>query len=136
MTNFANYVAMIVLACFPGLLLLKVGALHATKPKRPQQFVYTGQASLPDGDRVGLFLPRIPVALGLQSKSGSRVFTVGEILHCEPFQEEAQLFRKDATGAMESVTSTSQFLNCGPPFAGAPDRILGVVGIQWRDKED
>jgi len=71
-------------------------------------------------------------ALGLQSKSGSRVLTVGDVLHCQPFVEQSEVFRKTPSGEFESASESQEFLNCGSPAPGEPDRILAIVGIQWR----
>lgn len=113
--------------------ILAVALPVPQKPTRPQQLVYESQTSLANGERAGIFVPANAVALGLQSKSGSRVLTIGEILHCRPFVEPAEVFRKTATGAIEASAVSQEFLNCGPPAPGEPDRILAIVGIQWRE---
>jgi hypothetical protein len=96
----------------------------AQKPTHPQQLVYVSQATLPNGQRVGIFLPSLPIALGMQSKSGSRVLVVGDVLTCQPFTETEQLAERGIT---------TELVNCGPPAPGEPDRILAIVGIQWRE---
>jgi len=98
----------------------------------PQQLVYQAQGSLPDGTRIGIFLPAVPIALGIQSKSGPRVMTVGDIFRCKPFDEQTEAFRKTANGTFEPSNAHQQLLNCGPMIPGGADRILAVVGIQWR----
>lgn len=101
----------------------------------PQQLVYIEQAQIQGGGRVGVFLPAIPVALGLQSKSGSKILAIGDVLNCRPVQDdETELFRKAANGILEPVNGHQQLLNCGPPRPGEPDRILAIIGIQWRAK--
>jgi hypothetical protein len=107
------------LFCGAGFALASV--TPQIKP-RPQQLVYQSQATLPNGERVGIFLPAKPVALGLQSKSGSRVLVVGDILHCAPFFETEQFGDRGVT---------TEMMNCGPRVAGEPDRILAIAGIQW-----
>jgi hypothetical protein len=116
-----------------GIAPLLAMVVVAQKPAHPQQLVYVSQASLANGARVGIFLPANPVALGLQSKSGSRVLTIGDVLNCRPFVEQTEVFRKTPAGALETGSESQEFLNCGPPRPGEPDRILAIVGIQWRE---
>jgi hypothetical protein len=109
-----------------------LAAMPAAVQIGPQQLVYQAQSALADGTRVGIFLPAFPVALGLQSRSGPRVLTIGDILRCKPFDEEIEMYRKAANGQFEPFNGHQQLLNCGPMTAGGADRILAVVGIQWR----
>jgi hypothetical protein len=112
-----------------------LAALALTAPVVPrQQLLFESQLSLPNGERVAIFLPSIPVALGLQSKSGERILTIGELLNCQPFDEEVHAFRKSANGELEPFTSHTELLNCGPPSPGGIDRIFVVVGMQWRTR--
>lgn len=101
---------------------------------KPQQFLFQAQLTLPSGEHVSVFLPTIPVAIGVQSKSGSRVLVIGDLLHCRPFLEETPMFQKAANGDLEPFNVHEQMLNCGPPAPGEPDRILAIIGIQWRDR--
>jgi hypothetical protein len=114
-------------------LLAPIAALSATQTFHPQQLLYQAQSTLANGERVGIFLPAIPVALGLQSKSGSRVLVIGDLLHCVPFEEKLELFRKTPGGDFEAFTTRQELLNCGPPAPGGVDRILAVVGIRWNE---
>lgn len=100
--------------------------------QRPQQLVYESQTTLSNGQRAGILMPNSPIALGVQSRSGSRVMVVGDILRCEPFVNTIEVMRKNDAGELEPATSFEQLLNCGPPAPGEPDRILSIVGIQWR----
>ncbi len=77
-------------------------------------------------------MPGTPIGLGLQSKSGPTVLTVGDILHCKPFDEEVEMYRKAADGGFERSNGHRELLNCGPMTPGGADRILAVVGIEWR----
>ena len=110
-------------------------ALAATLPKatvHPQQLVYQSLGSLTDGTRVGIFVPSIPIALGLQSKNGPRVLTIGDILRCTPYDEEVEMYRKGLDGSFERSNGHQELLNCGPMIPGGPDRVLTVVGIAWQ----
>lgn len=117
-----------------GFFILALGAIAAARPAEmhPQQLVYQSQGSLANGTRVGFFLPAVAVALGLQSKSGPRVMTIGDLLICKPFDEATEVLRKMADGQMETLTVHQQLLNCGPLSPGGEDRVLAIVGIQWR----
>jgi hypothetical protein len=109
-------------------------AMSATVDIPPQQLVYESQATLPGGARVGIVVPNFPVALGVQSMSGPRAMVVGQILRCKPFEEITEIFVKTATGEMQSMNDHHQLLNCGKLTPDGEDRILMVVGIQWREK--
>lgn len=111
----------LILLAMVGALFQLVGKVIAA-PIGPQQLVYQSQATLPNGQRVGIFVPAKPVALGMQSKSGSRVLVIGDVLHCAPFTETQQI---------GDISVTTQLMNCGPPAPGQPDRILQIVGLQW-----
>jgi len=100
----------------------------------PQQLLYQQQLTLATGEHVAIFLPTIPIAIGVQSKSGSRVLTIGELVHCRPFLEITPMQKIAANGDIEGFNVHEQMLNCGPPAPGEDDRILAIIGIQWRDR--
>ncbi|HEV1992485.1 MAG TPA: hypothetical protein VGR34_06440 [Candidatus Dormibacteraeota bacterium] len=102
-------------------------------PPKPQQLLFQAQATLPSGEHVSIFLPTIPIGIAVQSKSGSRVLTIGELVHCRPIVESMPMLRKAANGDLEPFNMHEMLLNCGPPAPGEPDRIMAIVGIQWRD---
>ncbi len=130
------------------MLILALGAAFTAAPRAapalagakeieavfPHQLVYQEQTTLPDGRRVGIFLPGVPIALGLESHSGPKILTIGDILNCKSAEEEVPMFRKAANGEFEPFTGKRQLLNCGPMVAGGEDRVLAIVAIQWRQK--
>ncbi|HXM32257.1 MAG TPA: hypothetical protein VN921_01295 [Chthoniobacterales bacterium] len=101
---------------------------------RPQQFLFQDLLTLPTGERIAIFLPTIHVAIGVQSKSGSRVLTTGELIHCLPFLEVTPMLKKAANGDFQPFNVQEQMLNCGPPASGEADRILAITGIVWPEK--
>jgi hypothetical protein len=118
-----------------GLLFWLAVFLFQSPPAiRPQQLLYESQQSLRSGARVGIFLPTVPIAVGLQSKSGPRVMTIGDLVSCRPFDETYTAYQKAANGEFEEFTGHKEFLNCGPLSPGGEDRIFAVVGIQWRQQ--
>jgi hypothetical protein len=120
--------------CFALFAILAVViARPATVIPIRQQLVFQGLVSLSSGDRVGVFLPNIPVALGMQSRSGPRALIIGDLVSCRPFEENTKTFRETANG-IEPFSTQENMMNCGPVEPGGEDRIFAVVGIQWRAK--
>lgn len=93
----------------------------------PQQFVYTGQTTLPGGERAGVFAPNHNIELAVQSRSGSPAMIVGDVVWCRPFVEMETL----AGTTFRELRASRQMLSCAPLAKGEPDRILMVVALRW-----
>lgn len=123
------------------ILLLVLGVLLGaittaqTQKQRVQEMVYLGQVTMANGERAGILLPKYPIGIAVQSKSGSKVLTVGDVLQCTPSIEKTEYLRKvEDDNGFEVVVASQELVNCGPPTPGAEDRVYGIVGLQWRDQ--